>query len=345
MINKYVDLFLIRDFFQALISREGNYKIGWVVPRASPYKRVMASTRIRVYDIINFINSYSTDLCSSLYRKYSHYDVVVFQKAFSKRYQDIATSLMEKGIKVVFDINVNYVSKNITRNSTVTNQQTKDVKRMVSLVDCVIVSTRYLYDIYKKYNSNIVLIEESIPASFFRYSKEHTDNDVLKLVYCGYSAKALEIKPIADILKEKYAKKVDLITICDKDPELDFIKYKYVWYDYAKLPEILLKGDICIAPRDITVEYNLAHAFTKIGYPMSVGLCVLASPVPSYRNSPAILCEDLDDWRNKLNDLITSIDERMSLAKLGREYCLENYSMDIIGKKYIECFNNLIQSR
>jgi hypothetical protein len=338
MINKYVDLFLIRDFFQDLISREGNYKIGWVVPRASPYKRVMASTRIRVYDIINFINSYSTDLCSSLYRKYSQYDVVVFQKAFSKRYQDMAAGLKKKGVKVVFDINVNYVSKNITKSSTVTNQQTKDVECMVSLVDCVIVSTRYLYDIYKKFNSNIVLIEESIPANFFRYFREHTDNNIVKLVYCGYSAKAWEIKPIADIIKKRYSKKVDLITICDKDPGLNFVKYKYVYYDYARLPEILLEGDICIAPRDITVEYNLAHAFTKIGYPMSVGLCVLASPVPSYKNSPAVFCESLDDWESNLNDLITNVDKRRSLARLGREYCLENYSLDIIGKKYLEYF-------
>lgn len=345
MIYKYVDTFLIKDFVKDLITRDNEHKIGWVVPKASPYKNVMASTRIRVYDVINFINTHSSGLCSSLYRKHSNYGAVVFQKVFSKEYQDLAVHLKKKNVKVVFDINVNYVSKNITRNSTVSDQQTEDVKRMVSLADSVITSTKYLYDVYKKYNDKVVSIEESIPSHFYGYFREHADGNIIKLIYCGYAIKACEIKPIADILRKKYMKNIELLTICDRDPRLDFIEYEYVYYDYAKLPEILLRGDICIAPRDLTVEYNLGHAFTKIGYPMSVGLCVLASPVLSYRGSPAVVCNNPDEWGNNLSDLITNVEKRRYLAKLGRAYCMNNYSLEVIGKKYIEYFNKIIQSR
>ncbi len=344
MINRFIDGFLLKDFISNIFYKKNKYKIGWIVPYIRPYNRVIASTRIRAYDIINFINSCSTDLCSSLFRKYSNYDVVVFQKTFGKRYQDIAAGLKKKGVKVVFDINVNYVSEKITGNSTVTDRQKDDVKRMISLADSVITPTKFLYNIYREYHDNVVLIEESISKRFYECFKEHIDGNIVKLVYCGYAIKAQELKPIADILKKQYSKKIDIITICEKDPKLDFLEYEYVFFDYARLPEMLLKGDICIVPRDLTVEYNLGHTFTKIGYPMSVGLCVLASPVPSYKNSPAVLCESLDDWEKSLNDLIMDVDKRKSLARLGREYCQENYSIDIIGQKYLECFNNLIQS-
>ena len=138
------------------------------------------------------------------------------------------------------------------------------------------------------------------------------------------------------------AKQIELILICDHDPKLDFINYKYIHYNFSKLPEILLRGDICIAPRDVTVGYNLGHAFTKIGYPMSVGLNVLASPVPSYEGSPAILCDSVGEWESNLNELITNVDKRKFLARIGREYCLENYSLDVIGEKYLEYFNKII---
>ena len=345
MIYKYVDAFLIKDFVKDLITRDSEHKIGWVVPIVSPYKNVMASTRIRVYDIINFINTHSSGFCSCLYRKHSNYGVVVFQKAFSKKYQDLAVRLKNENVKVVFDINVNYVSKEITKESTVTDRQVDDAKRMINLSDGIIASTEYLYNVYKEYHDNVVLIEESIPTKLFNNYKEHKNNNVIKLVYCGYAVKAWEIKPIAHILRKKFLKEIELLTICDQDPELDFIEYEYVHYDYAKLPEILLRGDICIAPRDLAVEYNLGHAFTKIGYPMSVGLCVLASPVPSYRGSPALICNNPAEWENNINELINNINMRKSLAKSGREYCINNYSLDVVGKKYIEYFSKILQSR
>jgi len=216
---------------------------------------------------------------------------------------------------------------------------------MINLSDGIIASTEYLYNVYKEYHDNVVLIEESIPTKLFNNYKEHNNNNVIKLVYCGYAVKAWEIKPIAHILRKKFLKEIELLTICDQDPELDFIEYEYVHYDYAKLPEILLRGDICIAPRDLAVEYNLGHAFTKIGYPMSVGLCVLASPVPSYRGSPALICNNPAEWENNINELINNINMRKSLAKSGREYCINNYSLDVVGKKYIEYFSKILQSR
>ena len=345
MIYKCVDTFLIKDFVKDLITRDNEHKIGWVVPYASTYKNVMASTRIRVYDVINYINTHSSGFCSCLYRKHSNYGVVVFQKVFSKKYHDLAVRLKKKGVKVVFDINVNYVSKEITKNSTVTDRQVDNAKLMISLSDGIITSSKYLYNVYKEYHNNVALIEESIPTKLFKCYKEHKDDNIIKLIYCGYAVKAWEIKPIADVLRKKYTKKIELLTVCDQDPRLDFIEYEYVYYDYAKLPEILLRGDICIAPRNLTVEYNFGHAFTKIGYPMSVGLCVLASPVPSYIGSPAVICNNPDEWENNLKDLIMNINMRKSLAKLGREYCMNNYSLEVVGKQYIEFFNKIFLSR
>lgn len=342
MINNYIDSFLRKDFFSNFGYKKKGYRIGWVVPVIRSYKSVMASTRIRVYDIINILNSETTGLNSSLYRNFSNYDVVVFQKAFGNIHRELAQRLKRKKVKIIFDINVNYVTENITQSPFVTKEQTKDVKEMMSLSDGIIVTTRELYNVYKNYHEKVIVIEEGIPQYFFKYYKEHKDVNPIKLVYCGYAVKAKEVKLIAKVLK-KNKKTFRLITICDQDPKLDFIDSKYIKYDISKLPEQMLEGDIAIAPRDLTVEYNLGHAFTKIGYPMSVGLSVLASPVPSYKESPAILCRNTDEWEYNLNDIANNLENRKNLAKSGREYTLSNYSLNVIGKKYIQYFTDIVR--
>ena len=313
-------------------------KIGWVVPQVMPYSIVMASTRLRVYDIIRHLKA--RGIKTGLYNPFRQYDVVVFQKAFKRRFLSLAEKLKKKGVKIVFDINVNYIDDD---SLFVTKQQRRDVRDMLNLTDIVITPSPYLKELYSHYKENTWLIEEIIEDRFFDFQKKHIEKKQVSLLFCGYSAKAKELYLIEDTLKDLYESYgINLVLICEKDPKLNIIPYDFYKYDHKRLPELLLKGDIKISPRDLSRKYNLGHTFTRIGYPMSVGLPVAASPLSSYENSPALLCNDQEQWRQALTKLITDVSLRSELAQRGREFVKGNFSADKIMSKYINLFNELV---
>lgn len=316
-----------------------NIKIGWVVPRALPYSIVMASTRLRAYDVIGYLPKGKVK--AGLYNPFCRYDVIVFQKAFNRRFLNLAKRLKNKGVKIVFDINVNYIDSDMV---FVRRDQRQNIKEMLSIADAVIVPSPYLKDIYSSYTKNTFLIEEIIEEKFFEVEKKHSKKNSIKLLYCGYAAKADELYLIKDILKTLHKEyDIKLVLICDKDPKLDIIPYSFYKYNHKRLPQLLIKGDIKISPRDLSRKYNLGHTFTRIGYPMAVGVPVAASPLSSYVQSPAIICGGKKEWEDALVRLIESWQVRSKLAEQGIKYVKDNFSVNKIIGKYMDLFNWLVE--
>ena len=85
-------------------------KVGFIIPSYRNYSRVMPSTRIRVYDIIEAFKKHS-DYKLSIYNRFNKFDVVIFQKLFNEKSYQKAVQLKEKGTEIILDINVNYYDK------------------------------------------------------------------------------------------------------------------------------------------------------------------------------------------------------------------------------------------
>ncbi len=313
-------------------------KIGWVIPRVLPYSMVMASTRLRAYDVIKHLRQ--NKVKAGLYNPFLRYDLVIFQKAFKSKFLALAEKLKFAKTKIVFDINVNYIDSDTI---FVTDQQKRDIKEMLDLADLVITPSSYLRELYARYNEKTFLIEEIIEDRFFKLKKEHMDKKDVALLFCGYAVKCDELYLIKDVLKYLYERyKVRLLLISDKDPRLDLIPYKFFKYNHKMLPELLLQGDIKISPRDLSRKYNLGHTFTRIGYPMALGLPVVASPLSSYRNSPALLCNTAQEWKAALERLVCQWRLRRELGQTGREFVRANFSQGRIIRKYTELFSEAV---
>jgi glycosyltransferase involved in cell wall biosynthesis len=78
---------------------------------------------------------------------------------------------------------------------------------------------------------------------------------------------------------------------------------------------------------------------------MSIGLPVVASPVPSYQSSPAILCKNENEWEVALGKLIDHVEERRMYKEKGLRFIEENLSMEVIGNKYMEIINTYKRER
>ena len=332
----WIDTFLLQDFLHRLDSKKT--KVGFCISGIpKPYNKAMASTRLRVYDIIRYLNQ-TTEFSAELYKdwKKGNYDIVIFQKYFIHTAYNLANELKREGIKVILDINVNYYEQSNV--GFVEEDQRKDIFSFTKISDGVIATTKYLEHIITKYfpAKNIITIPENINEKFFETRKTHRKKEAIKLLYVGYSVKASEILLIKDIVEELGKRyKVQMLFICDKNPKIEFenLQTQFIKYMQNRIRLPLMEGDIKIAPRDLEDPYNRAHSFTKIGYPMAVGIPVIASPVDSYKNSPAILCISKEEWETNLEKLITDHEYREELSIKGVEYC-KNFSLQKIGKIY-----------
>ncbi len=314
------------------------YTIGWVTNARWPYRNVMASIRIRCLDIIKYLKT--QDVKTGIYKPFKKYDMVVFQKSFSEKHYEIARKLSAAKSKIVLDVNVNYFVK-AGETTQVTKKQIEDLHRFLGLTDTVLVSSTYIKSVAEKYHSDVRYIPEHISTIGAHSLKKLSSPP--KLLYCGYAVKADSILLIEDVLKELSREyNFEFIFVCDKDPSMKLpVRTHFIKYRHENLTNILRQGDIKVAPRRLDNSYDLGHSFTKIGYPMSVGLPVVASPVPSYEGSLALLAVAKEEWLRYLKLLINNPAEYHLLSQKGISFVKENFSLQKIGQMYIELFESL----
>ena len=335
-------MFLLKELFKCFTTTTKT-KIGFILPDIPlPYNKAMASTRLRVYDIINlFINDNNFFL--EIYKPWKKYDVVIFQKKFDKKALLLAKKLKSVNSKIILDINVNYYDKSFLDEKLL--YQHDDILNFTKISDAILTTTSYIQQYAQKIfpQKKIFVIPEIITDNFFSTTKK-TEHQPLRLLYTGYALKAKEILHIREeLLKLHTQHSFEILFICEKNPHIKInnIKISFVKYNQQIIPEQLREGDIFIAPRDISNPYNLGHSFTKIGYPMSIGLPIIASAVPSYLNSPALICQNKDDWEKNLKKILTNKQLRINLKKKGIQHCKDNISKIPIKSKYLKFLNSL----
>lgn len=330
---KSIDRFLLNELWKGLQHQE----IAFYIDDICTYDKAMASIRMRCYDIISFLKK--NQVSAELYKPWKKYKVVIFTKTRDDKAVNTAKKLHESGVKVIFDAYCEFIADE-TRNQ---EKERINILKIVAMADYLITCSVEQQIDFKKYHNQVALIPESVHDNFFSVKKEHVKTDKITLVYCGYSKKAKDTLCIIEELKwlqQKYD--CNLLYICEKNPELADLRYDYIKYEQSKIHKQLLLGDIMIAPRPMEGIENLAHSFSKVAYPLSVGLPTVASPVPSYLNTPVIICREADEWLNTLSELITDPEYRQRAGASGRDYVYQMLSLNVIGNQYKRIIEELL---
>jgi hypothetical protein len=324
-------------------------KVGFSVDQTSDYFIVRPSIRIRAYDVIKYLCEHDVD--AELYKSDQHYDVVVFLKSFHQKHLSIAKELKKKGTKIVYDLGVNYIELTGGAETYVTKEQTNYVLSMLNMADAVSVVSSKLVEVYSKVHPNVVLIHDVVAEPrFFDVKKDHVgrslkevSSDTLKIMDCGVASKAREVLLIKNVLL-KLAKTygIEMLYICEKDPELDFLPYTAIKYCHRNIHNQLLLGDIKIAPRDLTNSYNWGHSMLKVAMPMAVGIPVVASPVPSYIGNVRLICDNEKQWYGDLEMLISDRELRGAYGYEGRKAIQDHFTMENAGPLYKQLYESLL---
>lgn len=325
-------------------------KIGFIIEDwPLPYHYASASTRLRVYDIIRLFRN-NQQFSLELYKPWKKYDLVFFQKRDKKAFI-LAQKLQKSGTKIVLDVNANIFDKSLYGKGffkKFDNEYFENITQFARFSDYIAVTSPYLKIATEKiFGNKAIFLPENISDTFFEQRKHYSiQKNTIHFVYAGYSSKADQlylIKSQLEQLAQKYT--VHYLLICEQDPHLAMqgVHFKYVPFRNRNIHKKLLLGDIFLAPRNTTDSYNLAHSFTKIGLPMSTGIPIIASPLPSYENSPAILIDSFDDeWIKQIENLILNKDVYTKRSSDGIEYCKNHFSSSIVYQKYIDFFTQAL---
>lgn len=313
-----------------------------------------ASVRLRALNIIQLFKNHEQYRVET-YRPWRRYDLIIFLR---RDYWALALAkrLKKNGAKVAIDINANLFDHSLYGKGYFKEfdiHYADLITEFCQFADYILVTSPYLKKIAEEAIpiTQCVFLPEIIEDQFFLKSKDPLDfarsGKKLRFVYCGYAAKTDQLLLIQDTL-EHLAKKyqVEYTLICERMPNLKMqgVQFNFVRYNQKTVSDDLCRGgDLFLAPRDNKDTYNLGHSFTKIGLPMSVGIPVIASPLPSYEGSPAIFCNDyLEGWEGSIEQLKQDPTRYQSLSENGKKYCFNHFSRHALMKTYSDFFRQAL---
>ena len=330
------DFFVLKEYLKWLRS---NARVGFVVDYTpiQPYNRALASIRCRCYDIM--IELEKRGIRSEIFRYFRKYDIVIFTKTYSKKAYSIARYLFKRNIPFIMDSYCEFENDENRR---------EEFDRLILMVEhasAVISYSEQQLSFFKDYNNNCVYLPEAISDDILKNKKTHQEKETTVLVWCGYSNKGSDLLSIKKILDEFVnSGKYELMIISERDPNIKELTYKFIRYNNCDVGKNLCKGDVFLAPRDLSRGKNTAHSIMRICLPMAVGLPVVGSEVPSYRNTPIKLCKSECEWREAIISF-TNFENRQIAGALNRRFVIENASISVICDKYLELIDRIINER
>lgn len=327
---KTIDSFLLHDLGKLFKTGE----VGFVIDDIQAYNKALASVRIRCYDILTAMEKAGVKV--ELYKPFKKYKAVIFTKTRTDASVRRAQKLKDTGTLVISDNFCEYLADEKRSD----DWERKNILKILGCSDVVITYSKEQYKQFSQYHDHVFFIQEGVNDSYFKVCKEHIEKPQITLIYSGFRSNALHTELIKGaILQLQQEFKCKVLFICEGDPAIESFSYEYIHYDQKKIVQDLLKGDIMIAPRPMEGIERQQHTLTKIASPMAIGLPVVASPVPAYIGTPAILCNNEMEWYEALRKLILDVNERQKIGMESREYVKQHLATDVIAQEYLSVIN------
>lgn len=205
---------------------------------------------------------------------------------------------------------------------------------------------------YEQYNSNVTIIPTGIDTS--RYTQEifQRNNQSQQSVTLGWIGTSSNfsslymLEPVIVELIKKY--NISLKIISDVAPVLPIIPAKNIIYSkWSKSSDVvdISSFDIGLMPL-LDSKWNEGKCSFKLLQYLSCSVCAVASPV-GFNNNVINDTEGVlgaatnSDWVKQLSRLIESESERAIRGKEGRNYILDNYSLDNLTDKWIKVLDSI----
>lgn len=318
------------------------------------------------YDISDFINNknllkYYKEGSSQLKRWYScaKKNIIIFHTLLN--IEDLYFFLYAKkiGYKVIFDQveAINIHSSGIKKRvySKINELSSRFGYRFAS--GLFVISTSLMKEAQKKYpNKPLCLLPNSHPI--LNYTPKSSLNTPLRIFYSGtYASKeGIEflLKGVIDAISQGLNCELLLVgkglkenmNFFEAIKEYPQIKYLGFVTD-EKLVELMLSSDVLAMTRNNSKFSNYGFPFKLTEY-LSTGNIVLATNVSdvslyleNHKNAFIVEPENSEEITRTIKYIIEHPDESINIANNGLKIMEDNFSIKVVGKKFVSFLNNL----
>ena len=302
------------------------------------------------------------ELHYELYRPWRKYAGVIFLKSMGEAYAELANRLKSRGVKTIFDTNVDYFTPAsgtfYYEGMAPTIEQRHAAIEMAEVCDAVIGDSKYLTEVASKYNATVKWIPDNVRNDLITSENSWKPRQAkLPLLWSGVACKLFELLRIRDFLVE-HSRDIELKLITNSLDALDrwYPHYKTHFLDLLKheqhefipftsvedLLDIYSAGGVCISPRFMDNTYNQGHTEWKVTLAMARGCIALCSEVPSYvdvfERAEGVgirICRNDEEWRRAFEEIISSDfdweKEQEGATKVVNDY----YSTEVVAKNHV----------
>lgn len=299
--------------------------------------------RYRIDPIVNWINRYSERYKAGIFlsnRYIDRFDIVLVVKAFDGISGEHVADLQRAGKRIVFDIVDNPYCGGPAR-------QYDQAPDFISAVDQIIVSNPLQAEDVGPWNKNTVLIEHPvINTRYYRHGK--LDDRTIRIVWTGFKHNFLGVEklhPVIARLRKETGRDIRMVYLSNDVPErqpyVDFVPWRME--DWEKK---LASCDIGVTLKPATDYYQRRKPSTKVLTYFAAGLPVACSPSPADRQvmkhgEHGYFADTEDEWYTALKTLVSNEALRNEIGSHNRKYALDAFSIEQIGKKYLQLFDLL----
>ncbi len=207
------------------------------------------------------------------------------------------------------------------------------------------VGNLFLADYAKQFNNNVSIIPSVVDTDNVHnptiFSKSHFD--MVTVGWTGTHSTLQYLNGIIPVLQKIEKKnKINILIIANRSPNLPLQSLLYKPWSKQTEVQDLMAIDIGIMPLSDDRWSQGKGGFKIIQY-LSLGIPALASPVGINNEliregETGYLCSNLDEWENRLQNLIDSASERKRLGTNGRKFIIDNYSVKATEGKFLSLF-------
>ena len=304
-------------------------KVGWILKG----DKNLGSSRIHGINIHNYLNESGWDSCivrivnppDSIYNlKWKEinsilkkkYDILVFQQVAYGDTEFLNYLHIKQGGKSVFLICdlLNYP--------------------MFSKVNSIITSSSFLKNKISDKNKNTLVLSDALEINQDFFKRDYKQkNTKLKLVWLGNKENFGLLDSVREILKDNKYKNFELITISNHHNST----LKWSINNIDAVWKTIVNSDVAIIPSNDS-DWQISKSNNKLATFMSLGLPVIAHPIPSYlefaRDKKTVVFAKTDaEWRDALT-LLTNENERKNIGILARKKSVDLFSIACIGQQW-----------
>ncbi len=223
--------------------------------------------------------------------------------------------------------------------------------KIISYSKLVTVGNNYLAEYAKKFNPNVVIIPTTIDVNYHCRKERKINSNKIIIGWTGSVTTNKHLATLLSVIKKikfKYKDYVDFIMISNLPIENTESLIRFIPWNKNTEIEDLEQFDIGIMPLTDDEWSKGKCGFKGLQY-MALEIPTIMSPVGV--NTEIIqdgvngfLASTEDEWFEKISLLIDNEDLRMQIGKNGRKTIEQKYSKQVWQDKYLEYFEQVLNS-